>query len=116
MVPWKAWCASEVAQHIGKDAAYQAAMTVVLRGHHQAGDAQKEDVELCVDEEKTRWVRAEKALEPNALRLFPCAPKAPRFLAHSDHHHRATFTVKVAAKSADGGREQPCGQGVLPQP
>ena len=39
------------------------------------------------------------------MRLFPCAPKAPRFLAHSDHPHRAT--IKVAAKSAEGGESTP---------
>ena len=98
VVPWKAWCATEVANRLGLDAAYQAAITMVLRAHHVSGAEQKQDVELCVDAERKRWVRAEKAFELNSLRLYPCAPKGLRLLAHSDHPHRATFEVREAVE------------------
>ena len=105
VVPWKAWCATEVANRLGLDAAYQAAITMVLRAHHVSGAEQKQDVELCVDAERKRWVRAEKAFELKSLRLYPCAPKGLRLLAHSDHPHRATFEVREAAEGGGGNLE-----------
>ena len=36
VVPWRAWCRSNVAIALGEDMAYQAAITMVLRAHHLA--------------------------------------------------------------------------------
>ena len=92
VVPWRAWCRSNVAIALGEGMAYHAAITRVLRTHHLAGEEVCQRVEICVDKwTRTRWVRAEKAMEPNELRLYPIAPKTRGYLVHSDHPFRATF-------------------------
>ena len=106
VVPWRAWCRSNVAIALGEDMAYQAAITMVLRAHHLAVEEVCQCVEICVDKRTgKRWVRAEKAMEPNELRLHPIAPKTRGYLVHNDHPFRATFTVARCEKAADGGED-----------
>ena len=49
VVPWRAWCRSNVAIALGEDMAYQAAITMVLRTHHFAAEEVCQCVEICVD-------------------------------------------------------------------
>ena len=72
VAPWRAWCRSNVAIALGEDMAYQAAITMVLRTHHLAAEEVCQREEICVDKRTgKRWVRAEKAMKPNELRLHP---------------------------------------------
>jgi hypothetical protein len=106
VVPWKAWCASRTALALGEDMAYKAAITMVLRAHHISGAETNQSVQICLDVETgKRWVRAQKAIEPEQLRLFPGAPRAAGFTTQSDNPCRATF--QAALKPAEGGDNVP---------
>ena len=77
VVPWKAWCVSKTALALGEEIAYTAAITMVLRAHHISAAETNHTVQICLDVETgKRWVRAQKAIEPEQLRLFPGAPRA----------------------------------------
>ena len=77
---------------LGEDMASQAAITMVLRAHHISGREANQCVQICFDAETgKRWVRAQKAMEPEKLYLFPGAPRARGFLTTSDDPYRATF-------------------------
>ena len=79
---------------------------MALRTHHLAVEEVCQRVEICVDKRTgKRWVRAEKAMEPNELIFYPIAPKARGYLVHSDHPFRATCTVARCEKAAGGGED-----------
>ena len=102
VVPWKAWCVSKTALALGEEIAYKAAITMVLRAHHISAAETNQNVQICLDVETgKRWVRAQKAIEPEQLRLFPGAPRAAGFCTQSDNPCRATFQVTL--KASEGG-------------
>jgi hypothetical protein len=102
-LPWRLWCNSDAALHLGEEKTDEDAIQMVLRLLHKENHIVREPIDVLFDETRNckRVIVTADILQGQQLQIVPCVPKSGKSYKCSEHPQRIPITVVRRVKQAN---------------